>query len=132
MDFKVLKRLFQFAKPYMKQFYFLVFLTLFLAILTPIRPVIVQKAIDEYVTAGDYQGLVFMMSILVVHLITLAIAQHSHTYLSGWFGQVIIRDIRTKLYKHLLTLKLKFFDKTPIGRLVTRNVSDRNPGQCIL
>jgi len=90
----------------------------------PIRPVIVQKAIDGYVPAGDYPGLVFMMGILVVHLIVLAIAQYSHTYLSGWFGQVIIRDIRTKLYKHLLSLKLKFFDKTPIGRLVTRNVSD--------
>lgn len=124
VDFKVLKRLFQFAKPYMKKFYLLVFLTLFLALLTPIRPVIVQKAIDEFVPAGDYPGLVFMMGILVVHLIVLAIAQYSHTYLSGWFGQVIIRDIRTKLYKHLLTLKLKFFDKTPIGRLVTRNVSD--------
>ena len=124
VDFEVLKRLFQFAKPYMKQFYFLVFLTLFLAILTPIRPVIVQKAIDEYVPAGDYPGLVSMMGILVIHLVILAIAQYSHTYLSGWFGQVIIRDIRTKLYKHLLTLKLKFFDKTPIGRLVTRNVSD--------
>lgn len=90
----------------------------------PIRPVIVQKAIDGYVPAGDYPGLVFMMGILVVHLIILAIAQYSHTYLSGWFGQVIIRDIRTQLYQHLIKLKLKFFDKTPIGRLVTRNVSD--------
>ena len=124
VDFQVLKRLFRFAKPYMKHFYFLVFLTLFLAVLTPIRPIIVQKAIDEYVPAGDYPGLVFMMGILVVHLIILAIAQYSHTYLAGWFGQVIIRDIRTQLYQHLIKLKLKFFDKTPIGRLVTRNVSD--------
>jgi ATP-binding cassette subfamily B multidrug efflux pump len=124
VDFQVLKRLFRFAKPYMKQFYFLVFLTLFLAVLMPIRPVIVQRAIDGYVPAGDYPGLVLMMGILVAHLVVLAIAQYSHTYLSGWFGQVIIRDIRTKLYEHLLRLKLKFFDKTPIGRLVTRNVSD--------
>lgn len=124
VDFKVLKRLFGFAKPYMKQFYLLVFLTIFLALLTPIRPYIVQSAIDDYVPAGDYPGLVFMISILVVHLILLAIVQYSHTYLSGWIGQVIIKDIRTKLYKHLLKLRLKFFDKTPIGRLVTRNVSD--------
>jgi len=124
IDFEVLKRLFRFAKPYMRQFYFLVFLTLFLAVLMPIRPVIVQRAIDGYVPAGDYPGLVLMMGILVAHLVVLAIAQYSHTYLSGWFGQVIIRDIRIKLYEHLLRLKLKFFDKTPIGRLVTRNVSD--------
>lgn len=124
VDFQVLRRLFQFAKPYIKHFYFLVFLTVFLAVLMPIRPILVQKAIDEYVPQGDYNGLVFILGVLVAHLIVLAIVQYSHTYLSGWFGQVIIRDIRVKLYRHLLSLKLKFFDKTPIGRLVTRNVSD--------
>jgi len=124
VDFQVLKRLFQFARPYIKQFYLLVFLTIFLAILTPIRPYIVQRAIDDYVPAGDYDGLVFMTTILIGHIILLAIVQYSHTYLSGWVGQVIIKDIRVKLYRHLLKLRLKFFDKTPIGRLVTRNVSD--------
>lgn len=124
VDFKVLKRLFQYAKPYIKQFYLLVFLTIFLAILMPIRPVLVQKAIDVYVPNGDYDGLVLMITILIGHLILLAIVQYSHTYLSGWVGQTIIRDIRIKLYNHLIRLKLKFFDKTPIGRLVTRNVSD--------
>ena len=124
VDFQVLKRLFEFAKPYIKQFYLLVFLTIFLAILTPIRPYLVQLAIDEYVPAGDYDGLVLMTTILAFHIIILSIFQYSHTYLSGWVGQVIIKDIRVKLYKHLLKLRLKFFDKTPIGRLVTRNVSD--------
>lgn len=124
MDFKVLKRLFQYARPYIKQFYLLVFLTIFLAILMPIRPVLVQKAIDEYVPNGDYDGLVLMITILIGHLIVLAVVQYSHTYLSGWVGQTIIKDIRTKLFNHLIRLKLKFFDQTPIGRLVTRNVSD--------
>lgn len=124
VDFKVLKRLFQYARPYMKQFYLLVFLTIFLAILMPIRPVLVQKAIDEYVPNGDYDGLVLMITILIGHLIVLAVVQYSHTYLSGWVGQTIIKDIRTKLFNHLIRLKLKFFDQTPIGRLVTRNVSD--------
>lgn len=124
VDFKVLKRLFQYARPYIKQFYLLVFLTIFLAILMPIRPVLVQKAIDEYVPNGDYDGLVLMITILIGHLIVLAVVQYSHTYLSGWVGQTIIKDIRTKLFNHLIRLKLKFFDQTPIGRLVTRNVSD--------
>lgn len=124
MDFKVLKRLFLYARPYIKQFYLLVFLTIFLAILMPIRPVLVQKAIDEYVPNGDYDGLVLMITILIGHLIVLAVVQYSHTYLSGWVGQTIIKDIRTKLFNHLIRLKLKFFDQTPIGRLVTRNVSD--------
>ncbi len=124
VDFKVLKRLFQFAKPYIKRFYLLVFLTVFLAVLTPVRPWLVQKAIDGYVPVGDYQGLVFMISLLIGHLFLLAMVQYSHTYLSGWVGQTIIKDIRVRLYEHLLKLKLKFFDNTPIGRLVTRNVSD--------
>ncbi|MCE7994430.1 MAG: ABC transporter ATP-binding protein [Roseivirga sp.] len=124
VDFKVLKRLFEFARPYIKRFYLLVFLTILLAVLTPVRPWLVQKAIDGYVPVGDYQGLVFMISLLVGHLFLLALVQYSHTYLSGWVGQTIIKDIRIKLYEHLLKLKLKFFDNTPIGRLVTRNVSD--------
>ena len=124
VDFQVLKRLFTFAKPYRKQFSFLVLLTVVLAALVPLRPVLVQRAIDDYVPAGDYGGLVFMVGALVVHMILLAIVQYSHTYLSGWVGQTIIKDIRIKLYNRLLQLKLKFFDNTPIGRLVTRNVSD--------
>lgn len=124
VDLKVLKRLFRFAKPYLKQFYLLVFLTVLLAVLVPIRPYIVQLSIDTYVPQGDYAGLMTMLIILVIHLVVLAIVQYAHTYLSGWVGQTIIKDIRIKLYEHLLKLKLKFFDKTPIGRLVTRNVSD--------
>ncbi len=124
VDFQVLKRLFLFAKPYRKQFSFLVLLTVVLAALVPLRPVLVQRAIDDYVPAGDYGGLVYMVGALVVHMILLAIVQYSHTYLSGWVGQTIIKDIRIKLYNRLLQLKLKFFDNTPIGRLVTRNVSD--------
>ena len=73
---------------------------------------------------GDYQGLVNWTLILVVLLVSQAFVQFSHTYLSGWLGQVIIKDIRVTLYQHLLKLKLKFYDKTPIGRLVTRSISD--------
>lgn len=124
VDFKVLKRLFGFARPYIKRFYFLVFITVLLAVLTPVRPWLVQQAIDEYVPVGDYNGLVFMVILLIAHLILLAIVQYLHTYLSGWIGQTIIKDIRIKLYHHLIKLRLKYFDNTPIGRLVTRNISD--------
>lgn len=124
VDFKVLKRLFEFAKPYIKRFYFLVFITIVLAVLTPVRPWLVQQAIDGYVPLGDYNGLVLMVILLIGHLFLLAIVQYLHTYLSGWIGQTIIKDIRIKLYHHLIKLRLKYFDNTPIGRLVTRNISD--------
>ncbi|MEP0365328.1 MAG: ABC transporter ATP-binding protein [Cyclobacteriaceae bacterium] len=124
VDLKVLGRLFAFAKPYIGKFYFVVFLTLALAVLVPIRPLLIQKTIDEDVSVGNYDGLVNMTIILVVLLFAQAIVQYYHTYFSGWLGQYIIKDIRIKLFNHIQNLRLKFFDKTPIGRLVTRNVSD--------
>lgn len=124
VDFGVLVRLFRFARPYIGRFYILVFLTLLLSVLGPSRPLIVGWIIDNPISNGDYQGLVNWTLVLVVLLILQAFVQFSHTYLSGWLGQVIIKDIRVALYQHLLRLKLKFYDKTPIGRLVTRAVSD--------
>ena len=121
---KVLRQLYTFVKPYQAQFYFLVFLTIALAILAPTRPYYIQIAIDEYVAVGDVDGLLRIIYLLVGLMIVQSIAQWAHTYYSGWIGQVIIKDIRTRLYRHLLKLRLKFFDNTPIGRLVTRNVSD--------
>lgn len=124
VDLSVLRRLFTYARPYLKIFYFIVFLTIALSILGPARPMIIQRAIDKEVASGDYPGLVNMILLLVTLLVGQAIVQYLHTYYSGWLGQNIIKDIRIKLFRHIQTLKLKFFDKTPIGRLVTRNVSD--------
>jgi len=124
VDLKVLKRLFSFAKPYIGHFYAVVGLTFLLAVLVPTRPLLIQYTIDNEVALGDYKGLVFMTMILLALLIVQAIVQYFHTYMAGWLGQHVIRDIRIKLYRHLQHLRLKFFDKTPIGRLVTRNISD--------
>lgn len=124
IDLKILKRLYQYVKPYKFIFYVLIILTLLTAILGPIRPILVSFAIDNYVTVGNYMGLVKIISILIGLLVVQAIIQYLHTYLSGWLGQTIIKDMRIKLYQYILNLNLRFFDKTPIGRLVTRNISD--------
>lgn len=124
VDIKVLRQLYSFIKPYKAQFYFLIFLTIAMAVLAPTRPYLIQIAIDDHVTIGDRSGLLQIVYILVGLMFLQAIVQWAHTYYSGWIGQVIIKDIRVRLYKHLLKLRLKFFDNTPIGRLVTRNISD--------
>ncbi|AMQ58052.1 ABC transporter ATP-binding protein [Algoriphagus sanaruensis] len=124
IDFKVLRQLYGFVQPYRFQFYSLVFLTIALAVLAPMRPYFIQIAIDEHVALGDMSGLINIVYLLIGLMILQAVVQWAHTYYSGWIGQVIIKDIRVKLYKHLLKLRLKFFDNTPIGRLVTRNISD--------
>ena len=123
-DFKILNRLFIFCKPYIGVFYALIFLTISLSILQPISPYITQIIIDDYVSLNDIDGLKKMIILLFGLLIINAIVMYFHTYLSGWLGQNIIKDIRIKLFSHLQNFKLQFFDKTPIGRIVTRNVSD--------
>ncbi len=124
IDFSVLGRLMQFVRPYKTRFYFLVFLTLAIGILSPLRPLLIQYTLDNQVASGEYTGMVWMMAVLVALLVAQSALQYIHTYLSGWMGQQVIRDTRTKLYQHLVNLRLRFFDKTPIGRLVTRTISD--------
>jgi len=124
IDWTVLRRLMAFVTPYRGRFIAVVILTIVLGLLAPIRPILVQYTLDNDVSVGDYDAMVVMMLILFGLLIFNSIAQYIHTYLSGWLGQQVIRDIRGKLYEHVISLRLRFFDKTPIGRLVTRTISD--------
>src|SRR6187549_2854917 len=113
-----------FVKPYNGRFVIVIVLTILLGVLAPTRPILVQYTLDHHVAFGNYDAMVKMMMILLGLLFFQTITQYFHTYLSGWMGQQVIRDIRTKLYAHVVSLRLKFFDKTPIGRLVTRTISD--------
>lgn len=124
IDFKVLRRLLAFVKPYKSRFILVVVLTVVLGILSPLRPVLIQYTLDNDVAVGNYEGMVNMIMILVGLLVVQSFAQYIHTYVSGWLGQQVIRDIRSKLYQHIVRLRLRFFDRTPIGRLVTRTISD--------
>ena len=124
IDTKVLKRLYEYIRPYSGKFYVLILLTIAIGVLAPIRPLLVSYAIDDHIAVGNYTGLLNITIILIILLTASGIFQYLHTYLSGWLGQYIIKDIRVNLYEHLLRMQLKFFDKTPIGRLVTRAVSD--------
>jgi len=124
IDWSVLRRLMKFVTPYRGRFIAVIILTFLLGILAPTRPLLVQYTLDNDVATGNYNAMVIMMVILVGLLVFNSIVQYIHTYLSGWLGQQVIRDIRTKLYAHVVNLRLSFFDKTPIGRLVTRTISD--------
>ena len=124
IDFKVLKRLMQFVKPYQARFNMLLVLTLLLGLLTPLRPMLIQRTLDKDVAVGNYWGMVNMMLLILGLLVIQTAVQYSHTYISGRIGQFVIRDLRIQLYQHIVNLRLRFFDKTPIGRLVTRTISD--------
>lgn len=124
IDFKVLRRLISFVRPYKGRFYVIIALTVVLGVLTAVRPVLILRTLDDDVAVGNYNGMVKMMLLVFGLLVIQSVFQYIHTYLSGRIGQYVIRDIRVKLYRHLVNLRLSFFDKTPIGRLVTRTISD--------
>lgn len=123
-DLEILKRLFQFIKPYNFKFYSLVLSIMLGASLAPVLPLLIRQTIDGPVSVGSYTGLAKMLAIMVGVLVMQSLIQFTNTYLAGWLGQNIIRDIRVQLYHKILHLRLKFFDDTPIGRLVTRTISD--------
>jgi ATP-binding cassette subfamily B protein len=123
-DGEVLRRLFSFITPYKLQFYFLILLIVLSAILAPILPLLIKYTIDNPIATGNYEELSVMLSIMIGTLILGTFISFFNTYLSGWLGQHIIRDIRIQLYDKLLQFRLKFFDNTPVGRLVTRTISD--------
>jgi len=123
-DLEILKRLFQFIKPYNVKFYILVLTIMLGATLSPALPLLIRQTIDGPVSAGNYIGLAKMMATMIGLLVVQSLIQFTNTFLAGWLGQNIIRDIRVQLYHKILHLRLKFFDDTPIGRLVTRTISD--------
>ncbi len=123
-DTQVLKRLFKFILPYKITFIIVLLLTITLAPLGIIRPYMIQITVDNYMEVGQQNMLIYMCVLMFALLAVQTLVQYSHSYWSGWLGQTIIKDIRIQLYQHILNLRLKFYDHTPIGRLVTRNVSD--------
>jgi len=123
-DWKILKRIFIFVKPYQGRFYFIIFLTVLLGIIAPIRPYLIKLTVDDYILQNNWEGLNLMLILLLVFAIVQVGVEFVHSYLSGWLGQNVVRDIRMQVYNHLMGMKLSFYDITPIGRLVTRNISD--------
>ena len=124
IDWKVLGRIMKFVEPYRGRFYFLILLTVLLGVLSPLRPLLIQYTLDNHVAAGKYWDMVNIMLLIFGLLVLQSVVQYVHTYISGRIGQYVIRDIRIQLYQHIIKLRLRFFDKTPIGRLVTRTISD--------
>ncbi len=123
-DIAILQRLYAFVRPYQGRFYLLVGVILLGALLAPLTPLLIRRTIDTQIASADYWGLTTMLSLMVGVLVIQAFIQFASAYLSGWMGQHVIRDIRVQLYTKILGLRLKFFDNTPIGRLVTRTISD--------
>ena len=124
IDFVLLKRVLVFAKPYRLQFTIAAISAVLLSILGPIRPMLINYAIDNYILIPNKERLLEITVLLLGLLFFEGFVQFFYIYLSTWIGQHVIQDLRAKIFKHILSLKMKYFDNTPIGTLVTRAVSD--------
>ncbi|MEJ2904347.1 ABC transporter ATP-binding protein [Pedobacter panaciterrae] len=120
----LLKRVFQYVKPYQRIFIISVILTILLAVLAPLRPILIGYTLDHHIVTGDYSGLLNMTILMLVLLVVQTGVQYSHTLLTNTLGQSAIRDLRINVFNHITKLRLKYFDNTPIGQLITRTVSD--------
>lgn len=124
INVNLLKRVFQYVKPYRSIFIYSVVLTILLALIAPVRPFLIKYVLDNHILKGDYQGLLNMTILMIGLLILQSVIQYSHTLLTNTLGQSAIKDLRIAVFNHITKLRLKFFDKTPIGQLITRTVSD--------
>ncbi|MFC2136236.1 ABC transporter ATP-binding protein [Bacteroidota bacterium] len=123
-DAKLMKRLLSYVKPYKKYVVLAIMLNILVAALGPVRPYLTKIAIDDSIANSDYNGLIIISLLLLGSLMLQSVIQYFLTYYTQLMGQNIIFDLRKKIFTHVQKLSLKFFDKTPIGRMVTRVTND--------
>lgn len=123
-DSKLMRRLLGFIKPYKKYVFLAIILNIAVAGLGPVRPYLTKIAVDESIANKDYNSLLIISIILFATLLFQSFVQYILTYFTQLMGQKIIYDLRVKLFEHIQKLSLKYFDKTPIGRIVTRVTND--------
>ena len=123
-DAKLMKRLLYYLKPYYKWVILAIVLTVGVAMFSTVRPYLTKIAIDNYISNKDPIGLRNIVLILFGTLILQGLVQYTMTYLTQWIGQKTIFDLRMELFRHVQKQSMSFFDKNPVGRIVTRLTND--------
>lgn len=124
LDINLLGRVFRYVGPYRMIFIWSILLTVLLAILAPLRPWLIQYTLDNYILFNDHAGLINLSLLMVGLLLIQTMVQYFHTYCTNILGQSVIKDLRVNVFNHLSSLRLTYFDRTPLGQLITRTVSD--------
>ena len=124
IDFLLLGRLLSWARPYRRIFILAAVLAVVLAPLATLRPYLIKVMIDDYVFQFDIAGMKQIALIIVGVLLIEVVLRYVFIYATNWLGQSVIRDLRTKVFKHIIALRLKYFDNTPIGTSTTRTIND--------
>lgn len=123
-DIHLFKRILQYTKPYKFRYYGVILFAILLSLFAALRPFLLQVTVDNYIKTASKSGLLFYGLIMGLALLLEVLSQFFFVYWANWLGQDIIKDIRIKLFQHMLTFRIKYFDNSPVGMLVTRSVSD--------
>jgi ABC-type multidrug transport system fused ATPase/permease subunit len=123
-DTRLFKRILKFTKPYQKRFNGVIIFAISLSVFAALRPYLLKQTVDGYISTQDQQGLLLYVVLMGIVLLLEVFSQFYFVFWANWLGQDIVKDIRTKLFKHILSFRMKYFDLVPVGQLVTRSVSD--------
>jgi ATP-binding cassette subfamily B multidrug efflux pump len=123
-DTNLFKRILKYTKPYQWRFNGVILFAISLSVFAALRPFLLKQTVDAYLAPKDQHGLFTYVAIMGVVLIMETVSQFYFVYWANWLGQDIIKDIRTKLFNHFLSFRMRYFDNAPVGQLVTRSVSD--------
>ena len=123
-DTRLFKRILKYTKPYQFRFNGVIIFAISLSIFAALRPYLLKQTVDGYISTQDQHGLLLYVSLMGIVLLLEVFSQFYFVYWANWLGQDIVKDIRTKLFKHILSFRMKYFDHVPVGQLVTRSVSD--------
>ena len=123
-DLDLFGKLMGFIKPFKATYYFVMIAAILLSLFSTLTPYLLKVTVDKYITPKDYQGMVLFVSLMFVTLVLEVVFQFLFVFYANWLGQKVIKDLRIKLFDKIIHFKMAYFDKTAVGRLVTRAVSD--------
>ena len=123
-DTIVFKRILKYAKPYKWRFNSVILFAIFLSVFAALRPYLLKLTVDDYIKTNDQVGLLWYVTLMGIVLILEVLSNFFFVYWANWLGQDIVKDVRVKLFKHMLSFKMKYYDTAPVGQLITRSVSD--------
>ena len=123
-DLRLFKRIMVYTKPYIKTYYVVLISAILLSLFSTLNPYLLKITVDDFITPRNYSGLMTFIFIMLIVLLLEVIFQYIFVFYANWLGQMVIKDIRVSLFQKLVSFKMNFFDKSAVGRLVTRSVSD--------
>ena len=124
LDVSLFKRLMQYVRPYRFTFVFVLTAAILLSFFSTLNPYLLKITVDDYITLKDYDGMLVFIGIMMGVLFLEVFFQFSFIYYANWLGQRVVYDLRKELFRRMIGFRMTFFDKSAVGRLVTRAVND--------